>query len=106
VDRAHSSVDHDQTVVYGSTVDHGRQWPKGSPELTLGAALVSESSPVVGGKEEEASGVPTVGEGGRCDARGRPATVDHNGVRLVLGVGRVEAQRGETESGMRCGGVL
>jgi hypothetical protein len=38
VDRAHGSV------------DHGRQWPKGSPELALGAAPVSGSSPAVGGK--------------------------------------------------------
>jgi hypothetical protein len=42
-------------------VDHGRRWPKGSPELTLGAAPVSGSSPAVGKKEEEASGVPTLG---------------------------------------------
>jgi hypothetical protein len=93
-------------VVYGSTVDHRRRWPKGSPELTLGAALVSGSSPAVGEKEEEASGVPTVGEGGRCGAGGRPAMVDHNGGGLELGVGRVEARRGETESGTRCSRVL
>jgi hypothetical protein len=59
-----------------------------------------------GGKEEEASGVPTVGEGGRCGAGGRLAMVDRNGGMLELGVGREEAQRGEIESGMRCGGVL
>jgi hypothetical protein len=59
-----------------------------------------------GEKEEEASGVPTVGEGGRCGAGGRPATVDHNGGGLELGVGQVEARRGEIESGMRCGGLL
>jgi hypothetical protein len=93
-------------VVYGSTVNHGRRWPKGSPELVLGAAPVSGSSPTVGEKEEEASGVLTVGEGGRCGAGGRPATVDCNGSGLELGVGRVEARRGETESGTRCGRVL
>jgi hypothetical protein len=86
--------------------DHVRRWLNGSPELALGAAPVSGSSPAVGEKEEEASGVPTVGEGGRCGAGGRPTTVDHNGGGLELGVGRVEARRGETESGMRCGGVL
>jgi hypothetical protein len=47
---------------------------QGSPEHGLGAAPVSGSSSTVGEKEEEASGVPTVGEGGRCDAGGRPAT--------------------------------
>jgi hypothetical protein len=47
-----------------------------------------------------------VGEGGRCGARERPATVDRNGGGLELGVGRVEARRGKTESGTRCGGVL
>jgi hypothetical protein len=60
----------------------------------------------VGKKEEEALGVPTVGDGWRCGAGGRPATVDRNGGRLELGVGRVEARRGEIESGTRCGGVL
>jgi hypothetical protein len=104
--RAHGSVDRGGTAVYGSTVNHGRWWPKGSPELALGAAPVSGSSPAVGEKEEEASGVPTVGEGGRCGAGGRPTMVDHNSGRLELGVGRVEAWRGKTESGTRCGGVL
>jgi hypothetical protein len=87
-------------------VDHGRRWLKGSPELTLGASPVSGSSPAVGEKEKEALGVPTVGEGGRCGARGRLATVDQNGGGLELGVGRVETRRGEAESGTRCGGVL
>jgi hypothetical protein len=77
VDRAHGSVDRGRTSVYGSMVDHGRRWPKGSLELALGAAPVSGSSPVVGEKEKDASGVPTVGEGGRCGAGGSPATVDH-----------------------------
>jgi hypothetical protein len=99
-------VDHNQATVYGSTVDHGRRRPKGSPERGLGAAPVSGSSPAVGENEEETSGVPTVGEGGRCGAGGRPTTVNRNDGRLELGVGRVEAQRGEIESGTRCGGVL
>jgi hypothetical protein len=47
-----------------------------------------------------------MGEGGRCGAGGRPVTEDRNGGGLELGVGRVEARRGETESGMRCHGVL
>ncbi len=106
MDRAHGLVDHGRTAVYGSMVDHGRWWPKGSPERGLGAAPVSGSSPAVGENEEEASGVPTVGEGGRCGAGGRPATVNRNGGGLELGVGRVEARRGEIESGTRCGGVL
>jgi hypothetical protein len=57
----HGPVDHDRAVVYGSTMDHGRRWPKGSSELTLGAAPVSGSSPAVGEKEKGASGVPTMG---------------------------------------------
>jgi hypothetical protein len=93
-------------AVYGSTVDHGRRRPKGSLECGLGAAPVSRSSPAVGENEEETSGVPTMGEGGRCGAGGRPATVNRNSGRLELGVGRVEAWRGEIESGTRCGGVL
>jgi hypothetical protein len=59
-----------------------------------------------GGNEEETSGVPTVGEGGQCGAEGRPATVNRNGGGLELGVGRVEARRGEIESETRCSGVL
>jgi hypothetical protein len=106
VDWAHSSVDHGRTTVYGSMVDHGRRWLKGSPELVVGVAPVSGRSPVVGEKEKEASGVPTVGEGGRCGAGGRPTTVDRNGGGFELGVGRVEAWRGEAGSGTRCGGVL
>jgi hypothetical protein len=51
-------------------------------------------------------GVPTVAECGRCGAGGRPATVNRNGGGLELSVGQVEAQRGEIESGTRCGGVL
>jgi hypothetical protein len=87
VDRAHSSVDHGRTAVHGSTVDHGWRRPKGSPELALRATPVSGSSPAVREKEGEASGVPTVGEGGRCGAGGRPAMVDRNGGGLELGVG-------------------
>jgi hypothetical protein len=99
-------VDHDRAAVYGSTVDHGQRRPKGSSELRLRAAPVSGSSPVVGENEEETSGVPTVGEGGWCGARGRPAMVNRNGGRLGLRVGRVEARRGEIESGTGCGEVL
>ena len=70
----HGLVDHDRAVVYGSTVDHGRRWLKGSPELMLGAAPVSGSVSAVGEKEKGAPGVPTVGEGGWCGAGGRPPT--------------------------------
>jgi hypothetical protein len=92
-------------AVYGSTVDHGRRRPKGSPERGLRAAPVRGISPAVGENEEETSGVPTMGEGGWCGAGGRPATVNRNGGGLELSVGRVEAWRGEIESAMRCGGV-
>jgi hypothetical protein len=96
-------VDHDRAVVYGSTVDHRRRWPKGSPELTLGGAPVSGSLLAVGEKEKGAPRVPTVGEGGRCGAGGRPATVDQNGGELELGVMRLEARGGEALGGTRCG---
>jgi hypothetical protein len=99
-------VDHNWAAVYGSTVDHGRRRPKGSLERGLGATPVSGSSPTVGENKEEPSGVPTMGEGGRCGAGGRPTTVNHNGGVLELGVGPMEAWRGEIESGTRCGGVL
>jgi hypothetical protein len=61
-------------VVHGSMVDHGQRQPKKSPQHGFGAAPVSGSSPEVGENEEEASGVPTVGEGGWCGAGGRPTT--------------------------------
>jgi hypothetical protein len=80
-------VDHNRAEVYRSTVDHGRQQSKGSPERGLGAAPVSGSSPEVGENEEETSGVPTMGEGGRCGAGGRPTTVNRNDGGLELGVG-------------------
>jgi hypothetical protein len=99
----HGPVDHDRAVVYGSTVDHGRGWPKGSPELALEAAPVSGSSPAVGEKEKGASRVPTVGEGGRCGAGGRPATADRNGGGLELGAMWLEAWGGEALGGARCG---
>jgi hypothetical protein len=90
-------VDHNRAAGYGSTVDHGRRRPKGSPERRLGAAPVSESSLAVGENEAETSGVPTVCEGGWCGDGGRPATVNRNGGGLELGVGRVEARRGKIE---------
>jgi hypothetical protein len=99
----HGPVDHDRAVVYGSTVDHGRRWPKGAPQLTLGAAPVSGRSPAVGEKEKPAPGVPTVGEGGQCGAGGRPETVDQNGGGLELGAMRLEARGGEALGGTRCG---
>jgi hypothetical protein len=72
-------VDHDRAVVHGSMVDHEQRRLKGSPERGLGAAPVSGSSSAVEEKGKGASGIPTVGEGGRCGAGGRPATVDQNG---------------------------
>jgi hypothetical protein len=75
MDRVHGSGGPHRAAVYGSTVDHGRWRPKGLPERGLRAATVSESSSAVGENEEETSGVPTMGEGGRCGAGGRPATV-------------------------------
>jgi hypothetical protein len=99
----HGSVDHDRAVVYGFMVDHGRRWPKGSPELMLGAALVSGSLSAVGEKEKGAPGIPTMGEGGRCGARGRPATMDQNGGGLEHGAMWLEARGGEAMDGTRCG---
>jgi hypothetical protein len=106
VDQVHGTGGPQPAAVYGSTVDHGRRWPKRSPERGLGATPVSGSSPAVGENEEETSGVPTMGESGRCGAGGRPATVNRNGGGLELSVGRVEAGRGKIESGTRCGGAL
>jgi hypothetical protein len=88
-------VDHNRAVVYGSTVDQGRRRPKGSPERGLGAAPVSGSSLAVGGNEEDPSGVPTMGEGGRCGVGGRTATVNRNGGGLELDVG--EWRHGEAK---------
>jgi hypothetical protein len=99
----HGPVDHDRAVVYGFMVDHGRRWPKGSPELTLGAGPVSGSLSAVGEKEKGAPGIPTTGEGGRCGAGGRPATMDQNGGGLEHGAIRLEAPGGEAMNGTRCG---
>jgi hypothetical protein len=98
-------VDHDRAVVHGSMVDHRRRRPNGLPERGLGAPPVSGSSPVMGENEEEAWGVPTVGEGGRCGARGRPTTMDRNGSGLELGVRaiRVRMERANARTGMWCG---
>jgi hypothetical protein len=82
---------------------HGRRWLKGSPELVLGAAPVSARSLAVGEKEKGAPGVPTVGEGGRCSAGGKPAMVDQNGDRLELGAMRLEARGGKALGGTWCG---
>jgi hypothetical protein len=94
-------VDHDRAVVHGSMVDHGRRRPNGSPERGLGALLVSGSSPVVVGNEEEACGVPTVGEGGRCGAGGTPTTVDRKGGGLELSgrAIRVRMERADARTG-------
>jgi hypothetical protein len=64
---------------------------------------VSGSSPTMREKEKGAPGVPTVVEGGRCGARGRPATVDQNSGGLELGATRLEARGGEALGGTRCG---
>jgi hypothetical protein len=103
VDWAHSSVDHGRTAVYGSMVDHGRRWPKGSPELVVGVALVSGRSPVVGEKKKEASGVPTVGEGGGAVSEGgrRRWTETAAGLSSVWG----EWRHGEVKQGVGQGAV-
>jgi hypothetical protein len=64
------------------------------------------SSPWEHLKKEGAERNLTMGEGGQHRGGARPATMDQNGGGLELGVGRVEAWRGEAESGTRCGGVL
>jgi hypothetical protein len=99
----HGLVDHYRAVVYGFTVDHGWQWLKGSPELTLGVTPLSGSSLAVGEKEKGAPRVPIVGEGGRCGAGGRPATMDQNGGGLELNAMWLEARGGEALGGTRCG---
>jgi hypothetical protein len=96
-------MDHDRAVVHGSMVDHGRRQSKGSPEHGLGVAPVSGSSPAMGEKEEEASGVPTMGEGGWCGAGGRTATVDRNSGGLELGGG--EWSHGEVKQRVGGGAV-
>jgi hypothetical protein len=58
-------------------------------------------------RERGGEGNLTVGEGGGQYGGGaRPAMMDQNGGGLELGVGRVEARRGEAESGMKHSGVL
>jgi hypothetical protein len=62
-----------------STMDWSRGAAVGSPELTLGAAPVSGSSPWVKEKGEELQGVLTVGESGRRIEGVMPATVNRGG---------------------------
>jgi hypothetical protein len=45
--------------------------------------------------KRKSQGVPTVGEGGRCSAGGRPTMVNRNGSGLELGVG--EWRHGEAK---------
>jgi hypothetical protein len=97
-------MDYDRAMVHGSMVDHGRRQAKGSPGCGLGAAPVSISSLALGEKEEEASGVPTVGEGGRCGAGGRPATGMSWRWRFALDDKRLGAGRDEGWSGFERGG--
>jgi hypothetical protein len=94
-------VDHERAAVHGSMVDHGWRRLKGSPEHGLVAALVSGSSLAVGENKEETSGVPTVGEDGRCSAGGRPVMVRRWWRRFALDDKRLDA----VESG-RGGGTF
>jgi hypothetical protein len=67
---------------------------------------VSGSSPAVGEKEEEASGGPTMGEGGRCGAEGgRRRGCDGGGDMLstTRGSGRGETRVGAALDAMDSG---
>jgi hypothetical protein len=84
--------------VHGGPREAAAEWIAGA---WARAPPVSGSSPVVVGNEEEACGVPTVGEGGRCGAGGMPATVDRNGGGLELGgrAIRVRMERADARTG-------
>jgi hypothetical protein len=82
VDRAHGSVDHDRTAVYGSMVDHGRQRSWSSPEVGHAGVPVRGTSPWRLGEQEEETGILTEVFDGWCSDVGRPAAgLDGGGVK-------------------------
>jgi hypothetical protein len=78
-------------AVYGYTVDHGRWWPKGSPESGIAATPVGKTSPRAGEKKDKAMGNLT--KGGNWRARQNEAGIGGEwNMTLVLGVGRLGAR--------------
>jgi hypothetical protein len=101
MNRVHGLVDQRRSR---STMKRSRGAAVGSPELVLGAAPVSGSSPWVEEKGEELWGVLTVGESGRHIEGVRPA-VGSNGGGGWSSSGMVfESRRMENEDGNRCEG--
>jgi hypothetical protein len=73
VDRAHGSVDHGRTVVYGSMVDHGWRRGQSSPEEGHAGVPVRGASPWRLEEQEEETGILTEVFGRWCGDGGRPA---------------------------------
>jgi hypothetical protein len=73
MDRAHGSVDHGQTAVYGSMVDHGRRRGQSSPEEGHVGIPVHRTSPWRLGEQEEQTGIVTEIFDGWCGDGGRLA---------------------------------
>jgi hypothetical protein len=71
MDRAHGSVDHGRTTVYGSMVDHGRRRGWSSSEEGHAGVPVCGTSPSWLKEQEEETGILTkvfdrwYGDGGR-----------------------------------------
>jgi hypothetical protein len=79
-------MNHCGMAVYGHTVDHGRRWPKGSPEAGLAATPVGKTSLRVGEKRDKAMGHLSKG-GNRWLIGGMRLASEGNGTRhqcLVL----------------------
>jgi hypothetical protein len=72
VDRAHGSVDHGRTAVYGSMVDHGRRRGRSSPEEGHTGVPKRGTSPWRLREQEEETGILTEAFDGWCSDGGRP----------------------------------
>jgi hypothetical protein len=82
VDRAHGSVDHGRTAVYGSMVDHVQQRGWSSPEEGHASVPVRGTSPWQLREQEEEMGILTEVFDGWCGDRGRlVAGLDGGGVK-------------------------
>jgi hypothetical protein len=82
MDRAHGSVDHGQTAVYGSMVDHGWRRGRSSPEEGHTGVHVHRTSLWRLGEQEEQTGILTEIFDGWCGDGGRPAAgLDGGGVK-------------------------
>jgi hypothetical protein len=73
VDQAHGSVDHGQTAIYGSMVDHGRRRGRSSPKEGHTGVPVHGTSPWWLGEQEEETGILTKVFDGWCGDGGRLA---------------------------------